>query len=156
MRQGEVSSATTEPDMPSFHAFPFMLDSSLLPPGRHSNLQAAASAVENSWFAFGRSIFGASVESSADESRALPTDKLSCKRSAHRAGKQYRPVVLLSCGSFNPPTYAHLRMFELAAQQLTKVIYLSKRGALKLTVHVLSVTNPYFWKKTGCMNAGRL
>jgi nicotinic acid mononucleotide adenylyltransferase len=30
-------------------------------------------------------------------------------------------VVLLSCGSFNPPTNAHLRMFELAAQELQQV-----------------------------------
>lgn len=51
----------------------------------------------------------------------LPTDKLRCMRGAHKAGQAYRPVVLLSCGSFNPPTNAHLRMFELAAQQLQEV-----------------------------------
>ncbi|CAL5228862.1 g12073 [Coccomyxa viridis] len=50
----------------------------------------------------------------------LPIDKLSCKRRSHELGKPYRPVVLLSCGSFNPPTVAHLRMFELAADELIK------------------------------------
>jgi nicotinic acid mononucleotide adenylyltransferase len=29
--------------------------------------------------------------------------------------------VLVSCGSFNPPTIMHLRMFELAADALHKV-----------------------------------
>lgn len=140
MRQGEVNAdrdALTELHMPLYHAFPVMLDGSLLPPGRHSTLQVASSSVEKSWFAFGRTIFGASVEIPADESRALPTDKLTCKRSAHHAGKQYRPVVLLSCGSFNPPTYAHLRMFELAAQELTKVIHSSRRCTFKPIVHLL-------------------
>ena len=51
----------------------------------------------------------------------LPIDKLTCKRAAHQPGSPYRPVVLLSCGSFNPPTLAHLRMFELAAHELAKV-----------------------------------
>ena len=52
---------------------------------------------------------------------SLPTDKLCCKRGGHQPGRPYRPVVLLSCGSFNPPTNAHLRMFELAAQALQQV-----------------------------------
>ena len=30
-------------------------------------------------------------------------------------------MVLVSCGSFNPPTFMHLRMMELAQQQLMKV-----------------------------------
>ena len=30
-------------------------------------------------------------------------------------------MVLLSCGSFNPPTIMHLRMFELAADALRRV-----------------------------------
>ncbi len=51
----------------------------------------------------------------------LPTDKLSCKRACRQHAKFYRPTVLLSCGSFNPPTVAHLRMFELAADELSKV-----------------------------------
>jgi nicotinamide mononucleotide adenylyltransferase len=35
--------------------------------------------------------------------------------------ERYRPVVLVSCGSFNPPTFMHLRMLELAQQQMAKV-----------------------------------
>lgn len=30
-------------------------------------------------------------------------------------------MVLLTCGSFNPPTIMHLRMFELAADALRRV-----------------------------------
>jgi len=49
----------------------------------------------------------------------LPTQKLS--RSLSRAGgSPHRPIVLVSCGSFNPPTYMHLRMFELAKGHLTE------------------------------------
>ena len=36
-------------------------------------------------------------------------------------GRDHKPVVLLSCGSFNPPTIMHLRMFELAADALRRV-----------------------------------
>ena len=64
---------------------------------------------------------GVAPESSAYVEVPLPTDKLCCRRGAHQPGRAYRPVVLLSCGSFNPPTNAHLRMFELAAQQLQQV-----------------------------------
>ena len=32
-----------------------------------------------------------------------------------------RPVVLVACGSFNPPTLAHLRMFDLAEHALAEV-----------------------------------
>ena len=38
-----------------------------------------------------------------------------------RSGAARQPVVLLACGSFNPPTIAHLRMFELAADALREV-----------------------------------
>ncbi|KAI4460449.1 nicotinamide mononucleotide adenylyltransferase [Holotrichia oblita] len=34
-----------------------------------------------------------------------------------------KKIVLLSCGSFNPPTNMHLRMFELARDQLHKLGY---------------------------------
>ena len=30
-------------------------------------------------------------------------------------------VVLVACGSFNPPTVMHTKMFELAAEALSKV-----------------------------------
>nr|ACR39519.1 nicotinate/nicotinamide mononucleotide adenylyltransferase [Chlamydomonas reinhardtii] len=47
----------------------------------------------------------------------LPTDKLSCKA----ASTQPRtPVVLVAAGSFNPPTVMHLRMAELAADELLR------------------------------------
>lgn len=50
----------------------------------------------------------------------LPVDKLSCKMHKDSAGGTRQPVVLLACGSFNPPTIAHLRMFELAYDALTE------------------------------------
>lgn len=36
-------------------------------------------------------------------------------------GDAYWPVLLVACGSFNPPTIMHLRMFELAADALRGV-----------------------------------
>lgn len=48
----------------------------------------------------------------------LPTDKLLISR-VHDV--DHRPVVLVNCGSFNPPTIMHLRMFDVAAQVLRKV-----------------------------------
>ncbi|BDA45530.1 Nicotinamide/nicotinic acid mononucleotide adenylyltransferase [Coccomyxa sp. Obi] len=82
-----------------------------------------AATHEKSWLEWGRSIFGGSRGPSLKVATALPTDKLSCKRAAQQPGAPHKPVVLLSCGSFNPPTYAHLRMFELAAQELIKEGY---------------------------------
>lgn len=78
---------------------------------------------EKTWMEWGRSILGGSRVPSLEVATALPIDKLSCKRAAQRPGATHEPVVLLSCGSFNPPTYAHLRMFELAAQELIKEGY---------------------------------
>lgn len=49
----------------------------------------------------------------------LPVKKLS-NRSPTEPDKQ--PVVLVNCGSFNPPTIMHLRMFDVAAQVLRQVI----------------------------------
>lgn len=58
-----------------------------------------------------------------DSAVALPLDKLSLKcinqdevSSSEATGKMY--VVLVSTGSFNPPTYMHLRCFELARDAL--------------------------------------
>lgn len=48
----------------------------------------------------------------------LPTDKLSVE-SKRDAGGRGR-VVLVATGSFNPPTYMHLRMFELAKDELER------------------------------------
>ena len=53
------------------------------------------------------------------------TDTLSCKRAA---APPRAPVVLVSAGSFNPPTHMHLRMCEVAAHELGQV----RRGPLVL------------------------
>ena len=53
----------------------------------------------------------------------LPLDKLACKLPKAYKGVSYKPVVLVSCGSFNPPTVMHLRMFELAKDHLTQVTF---------------------------------
>lgn len=62
----------------------------------------------------------------SQHAHAVFTDKLQCHQAHDRFGRvapnaTHRPVVLVSCGSFNPPTNMHLRMFELAATQLAKV-----------------------------------
>jgi len=49
----------------------------------------------------------------------LPADKLRGCEDARDARR--RPVVLVACGSFNPPTVAHLRMFDLAEHALAQV-----------------------------------
>ena len=50
----------------------------------------------------------------------MPLDKLSCRW--HRGAPEPKPeVVLVECGSFNPPTNVHLRMFELGAQHMQQV-----------------------------------
>jgi nicotinamide mononucleotide adenylyltransferase len=41
---------------------------------------------------------------------AFPSHRL--RRTLHTSTKQ--PIVLVACGSFNPITYHHLRMFEIA------------------------------------------
>ncbi|KAL9441793.1 hypothetical protein AB3S75_020320 [Citrus x aurantiifolia] len=50
----------------------------------------------------------------------LPLEKLSLESKTHR-GKAY--VVLVATGSFNPPTFMHLRMFELARDALNSEGY---------------------------------
>lgn len=74
---------------------------------------------EQSLWEFARSLFSREQPPTAFP---LPTDKLSCKRPPpHGQGQEHKPVVLVSCGSFNPPTIMHLRMFDLAAHHLTQV-----------------------------------
>lgn len=51
---------------------------------------------------------------------SLPTNKLS---ESVTSDTEQQPVVLLNCGSFNPPTIMHLRMLEVAAQALRKEGY---------------------------------
>lgn len=52
---------------------------------------------------------------SKDVEADLPMDKLACHRVASNAKSQ--AVVLVACGSFNPPTLAHLRVLELVRQE---------------------------------------
>ena len=52
----------------------------------------------------------------------LPTDKLS---SDLKNDTEQAAVILLNCGSFNPPTIMHLRMLDVAAQVLRKVCCLT-------------------------------
>ena len=47
---------------------------------------------------------------------SIPVDKLACHKSA--TGAPARPCVLVACGSFNPPTSMHLRMFDVARGHL--------------------------------------
>ena len=77
-----------------------------------------ASRKEQSLWEFTRSLFTAAAP---EAEVALPMDKLACKRASPHAPGEYRPVVLVSCGSVNPPTCMHLRMFELASQHLAQV-----------------------------------
>lgn len=70
----------------------------------------------------------------------LPTDKLRCHLPAGGYDPQrYRPVVLVSCGSFNPPTFLHLRMLELATQMMAKAGF-DVQGCY------LSPVNDAYWK----------
>ncbi|KAL4529307.1 hypothetical protein Ndes2437B_g09097 [Nannochloris sp. 'desiccata'] len=69
----------------------------------------------------------------------LPTDKLACHLSAAKSGIT-RPIVLVSCGSFNPPTTMHVRMLELARQELFA------RGHDVLGAY-LSPVNDAYWKR---------
>ena len=63
-----------------------------------------------------------------------PTDKL---RGAGGAGGAEAGVVLLACGSFNPPTLMHLRMFELARA------HLERRGQRVLGGYMSPVSDAY-------------
>ena len=54
----------------------------------------------------------------------LPTERLRCARgdtSGGRARGTRPPIVLVACGSFNPPTVAHVRMFDVAEAALREV-----------------------------------
>eukprot|EP01018_Ginkgo_biloba_P036572 Gb_24605 [translate_table: standard] len=67
--------------------------------------------------------FCGNAASSGDMDIPLPLEKLTC-RVANRTStvdnfeQRQTQVVLVSTGSFNPPTYMHLRMFELARDAL--------------------------------------
>ena len=49
----------------------------------------------------------------------LCVDKLAMAGIQQDSGRP--PIVLLLCGSFNPPTLMHLRMFDLASEELQRV-----------------------------------
>ncbi|GAB4821427.1 hypothetical protein N2152v2_008473 [Parachlorella kessleri] len=72
----------------------------------------------------------------------LPVDKLKCHMPPGGFDPaKYKPVVLVSCGSFNPPTFMHLRMMELAQQALTL-------GGWDVLGGYLSPVNDAYWKRT--------
>lgn len=59
------------------------------------------------------SSYGLVSLASNDGKMGIPTDKLSC----HQNRREQQPVVLVSCGSFNPPTVAHMRVLELVRDE---------------------------------------
>ncbi|KAI3424828.1 hypothetical protein D9Q98_008214 [Chlorella vulgaris] len=71
----------------------------------------------------------------------LPVDKLKCHLPPGGYSlEHYHPVVLVTCGSFNPPTFMHLRMLELAQQQLTKTGH-------DVLGSYMSPVNDAYWKQ---------
>ncbi|WVZ73166.1 hypothetical protein U9M48_021510 [Paspalum notatum var. saurae] len=65
----------------------------------------------------------------------LPLEKISA--GANRDGGNRGRVVLVATGSFNPPTYMHLRMFELAKDEL------QQRGYCVLGGYMSPVNDAY-------------
>lgn len=76
---------------------------------------------------------------------ALPLEKLSLGPK-DRGNRETTYVVLLSAGSFNPPTYMHLRLFELARDALTS------EGFSVIGGYMSPVNDAY--KKKGLLSAG--
>ena len=51
-----------------------------------------------------------------DDDGTIPVDKLACRRRCppdRRGVDGYQPVILVACGSFNPPTVAHLEVLSM-------------------------------------------
>ena len=73
----------------------------------------------------GRSTKACAVpESDPQQLPSVPVEKLACHiraQSPSAAGRNATPCVLLACGSFNPVTVMHLRMFEAARDELVQV-----------------------------------
>uniref|UniRef100_A0A0D3H5Q6 Cytidyltransferase-like domain-containing protein n=1 Tax=Oryza barthii TaxID=65489 RepID=A0A0D3H5Q6_9ORYZ len=65
----------------------------------------------------------------------LPTEKLAVDPG--REGGEQGVAVLVATGSFNPPTYMHLRMFELAKDEL------QQRGYCVLGGYMSPVNDAY-------------
>ncbi len=58
----------------------------------------------------------ATVATATEASDAIVVDKLTCSRSLSVGGSRQegvRAVVLVSCGSFNPPTVAHVKILDM-------------------------------------------
>jgi nicotinamide mononucleotide adenylyltransferase len=77
----------------------------------------------------------------------LPTDKLRCALPSAAFPRQ--PVVLVACGSFDPPTHAHLRMLDLARAAMRE------RGA-DVWGSYLSPVGDAYWKRGLSRAAARL
>lgn len=76
----------------------------------------------------------------------IPVDKLSCHRKVQSGSKgevrrNTQPVVLVACGSFNPPTCAHLRVLEVVREEFMR------RGVDVYGAYLSPVHNAY--KKKG-------
>ena len=56
------------------------------------------------------------VDDDDDDAGTIPVDKLACRRRCppdRRGVDGYQPVILVACGSFNPPTVAHLEVLSM-------------------------------------------
>ena len=65
----------------------------------------------------------AAVPNAAEASEAIAVEKLACSRSLSPGGQRQegaRPVVLVSCGSFNPPTIAHMKILDMVRAAYVK------------------------------------
>ena len=94
--------------------------------------------VKNFLFSWRKSIRGGGGGGGGAEV-PVPTDKLACHLSVAQSGTT-RPIILVSCGSFNPPTTMHVRMLELARQELFS------RGYDVLGAYISPVNDAY-WKR---------
>ncbi len=68
-----------------------------------------------------RSASTVTAERGASSSANMPADEPHEGQSEGMAAGEKQPIILLSCGSFNPPTVMHLRMFDLARYALQEV-----------------------------------
>ncbi|PSC73874.1 nicotinamide mononucleotide adenylyltransferase [Micractinium conductrix] len=85
--------------------------------------------------------FLGSWQKGAPTEAALPADKLKCHLPPGGYNQErYHPVVLVSCGSFNPPTFMHLRMLELAQQAMAQ-------AGFDVLGCYMSPVNDAYWKQ---------
>ncbi|KAF0933409.1 hypothetical protein E2562_018516 [Oryza meyeriana var. granulata] len=74
----------------------------------------------------------------------LPKEKLAVDLGSRDGGRR-GVTVLVATGSFNPPTYMHLRMFELAKDEL------QQRGYSVLGGYLSPVNDAYKKKDVVCL-----